>query len=75
MTIYQFRIKGHLGQRYAESFIDLTITQEPNGESMLTGTVVDQAALYGVLLRIRDLGIPLLSVNPVSETTNTRREP
>ena len=64
--IYQFRIQGHLGLHWADWFEGLTITLEDNGETLLTGPVVDQAALHGVLKKVRDLGIPLLSVMCVS---------
>ena len=63
--IYQIRLKGQLGSEWAEWFGGLTITLADNGETLLTGPVVDQAALYGVLKRIRDLGLPLISVNRV----------
>jgi len=63
--IYQIRIKGHLGHQWADWFEGLTITLEENGETLLTGLVVDQAALHGLLKRVRDLGMPLLSVNRV----------
>ena len=60
--IYQIRIKGHLGPQWADWFGGLTITLEDNGETLLTGPVVDQAALYGLLRKVRDLGLPLISV-------------
>jgi hypothetical protein len=60
--IYQIRIKGHLGREWTDWFEGLTITLEDNGETLLTGLVVDQAALHGVLRKVRDLGMPLLSV-------------
>ncbi|MBV9670592.1 MAG: hypothetical protein JOZ43_06520 [Acidobacteriales bacterium] len=60
--VYQIRIKGHLGREWADWFGGLTVTLEANGETLLTGPVVDQAALYGVLRKVRDLGMPLLSV-------------
>ena len=63
--IYQIRIKGHLGHQLTDWFEGLTITLEENGETLLTGPVVDQAALHGLLKKVRDLGMPLLSVNPV----------
>ena len=63
--VYQIRIKGHLGAQWTDWFEGLTITLEDNGETLLTGPVVDQAALYGLLKKVRDLGIPLLSVNCV----------
>jgi hypothetical protein len=62
---YQIRIKGHLGQQWMDWFDGLAITLEENGDTLLTGPVVDQAALYGLLKKVRDLGLPLLSVNPV----------
>ncbi len=63
--IYQIRIKGHLGQQWTDWFEELTITLKENGETLLTGPVVDQAALYGLLKKVRDLGMPLLAVNRV----------
>src|SRR5438552_16316979 len=61
-TIYQIRIKGHLGRQWTEWFGGLTITLEDSGDTFLTGTVVDQAALHGLLKKVRDLGMPLISV-------------
>mgnify|MGYP001202717847 FL=1 len=63
--IYQIRLKGHLGHLWTAWFEGLTITLEGNGYTLLTGTVTDQAELYGLLRKVRDLGIPLLSVNRV----------
>jgi len=63
--VYQIRIKGHLGRQWTDWFEGLTITLEDNGETLLTGPVVDQAALHGLLKKVRDLGMPLLSVNRV----------
>ena len=60
--VYQIRIKGHLGPQWTEWFGGLTITLEDNGDTLLTGPVVDQAALHGLLRQIRDLGMPLISV-------------
>jgi hypothetical protein len=62
---YQIRIKGHLGQQWTDWFDGLTITLEDNGDTLLTGLVVDQSALHGFLKKVRELGIPLISVNPV----------
>lgn len=59
---YEIRIKGHLANRWADWFEGMTITREDNGETRLTGTVVDQAALHGLLRKVRDLGMPLVSV-------------
>ncbi len=63
--VYQIRIKGHLGREWTDWFGGLTITLESNGDTLLTGSVVDQAALHGLLKKVRDLGMPLLSVNRV----------
>ena len=63
--IYQIRIKGHLSHQWADWFEGLTITLEDNGVTLLRGLVVDQAALYGLLRKVRDLGMPLLAVNRV----------
>jgi hypothetical protein len=60
--LYEIRIKGHLDDRWAAWFESLTLTREDNGETLLTGPVVDQAALHGLLRTVRDLGMPLLSV-------------
>ena len=60
--VYQIRIKGHLGHHWSDWFEGLTIQLTDNGETVLTGSVVDQAALHGVLRRVRDVGLPLLSV-------------
>ncbi len=63
--VYQLRVKGHLAGEWARWFDGLTITREDNGDTLLTGPVVDQAALYGLLKKVRDLGLPLVSVNCV----------
>lgn len=65
-AIYQIRIKGHLDCQWADWFAGLTITPAANGETVLTGPVVDQAALHGLLRKVRDLGMPLLAVNRVA---------
>jgi hypothetical protein len=62
---YQIRVKGHLSQKWSAWFDGLTITNVEQGEAILSGVVVDQAALFGILLKIRDLGLPLLAVNHV----------
>jgi hypothetical protein len=61
-TVYQIRLKGHLGCQWTDWFGGLTITLEDNGETLLTGPVIDQAALFGLLRKVRDLGMPLVSV-------------
>jgi hypothetical protein len=63
--VYQIQIAGHLRPQWAEWFEGLTITLEPDGTTLLTGPVVDQAALYGLLKKVRDLGLPLVAVNRV----------
>ena len=69
---YQIRIKGHLGRQWTDWFGGLTIKREDNGETLLTGPVVDQAALHGVLKKVRDVGMPLLSVIEVQFNENHR---
>ena len=59
---YQIRVQGHLDAQWTVWFDDLVITNKPNGEAVLTGLVVDQSALHGILSKIRDLGLPLLAV-------------
>ena len=77
--VYQIRVKGRLGPRWTAWFEGLTITPEDNGDTLLTGPVVDQAALHGLLRRVRDLGLPLLSVIRVeaeqAQEANTRYPP
>ena len=63
--VYQIRIKGHLGSQWTGWFGGLTVTLDHNGETLLSGPVVDQAALHAVLRKVRDLGMPLLSVTRV----------
>jgi hypothetical protein len=63
--LYEIRIKGHLDDRWAERFEGLAITLEGNGDTLLTGPVVDQAALHGLLKKVRDLGLSLVSVCPL----------
>jgi len=62
---YEIRIKGHLDDQWADWFGGLTLTLKEDGDTLLTGMVADQAALHGLLKKVRDLGIPLISVNPV----------
>ena len=60
--IYRIKVKGHLDRRWTEWFGDMTITLEENGYTLLTGPVMDQAASHGLLRKVRDLGLPLISV-------------
>jgi hypothetical protein len=61
--LYEIRLKGHLNDRWADWFEGFAIRLEDNGDTLLTGPVVDQAMLHGLLKKVRDLGMPLLSVN------------
>lgn len=72
---YEIVVDGHLGARWAAWFDGFTITREPDGTSVLRGAVVDQAALHGLLQRLRDLGIPLVSLTPVEAPTHERPAP
>ena len=71
-TNYHIRLKGHLDGHWSDWFEGLTINNEPNGEAVLYGPLTDQAALHGVLIKIRDLGLPLLAVSTIvtDETNN-----
>jgi hypothetical protein len=65
--VYQIKVKGHLGRQWTDWFEGMTITLKEGGDTLLTGPVADQAALHGLLRKVRDLGIPLISaihVNP-----------
>ena len=64
-VIYQIRVRGHLAHEWRDWFEGLTISLEENGDTLLTGPVADQAALHGLLKKVRDLGLPLISVNRV----------
>ena len=63
---YQIRVKGHLGEQWQSWFDGLTITNVEQGEAILSGSLPDQAALHGVLTKIRDLGLPLLEVRRIA---------
>ena len=67
-VIYQIRLKGQLGCQWTNWFGGLTITLEEDGDTLLTGPVIDQAALHGLLRKVRDLGMPLVSVSQVQST-------
>jgi len=64
-VVYQIRLKGHLDNHWTDWFEGLTITLEEDGDTLLTGPVIDQSALHGLLRKVRDLGMPLVSVSPV----------
>jgi hypothetical protein len=74
-AVYQIRLKGHLDSQWTDWFEDLTITLEEDGNTLLTGPVVDQAALHGLLKKVRDLGMPLVSVCPVEPGPPSTLEP
>jgi hypothetical protein len=63
--VYQIRIASHLGTQWTAWFDGLTVTLTANGDTLLTGPVLDQAALYGLLKKVRDLGAPLVSVTRI----------
>ena len=62
MAAYEIRVKGHLDGRWSEWFDGLTIANVENGDALLSGEIVDQSALHGVLAKVRDLGLPLIAV-------------
>jgi hypothetical protein len=76
--MYQIRIQGHLGRHWTDWFDGLTITALEGGETLLTGPVLDQAALHGLLRKVRDLGMPLVSVMRVkpgqADTSDVKQE-
>lgn len=71
-AVYQIRIKGHLGPQWAEWFGGMSITLEESGTTLMTGQVIDQAALHGLLRKVRDLGLPLVSVLRMPAGTRRR---
>ena len=73
-TIYQFRLRGHLGQQWMDWFEGLSITLEEDGNTLLSGPVVDQSALHGILKRVRDLGMPLLLVSVIGPDPQENRQ-
>jgi hypothetical protein len=71
---YRIRIKGHLAAHWAEWFDGMAITRLDNGETLIEGPIVDQAALHGMLNHIRDLGLPLLAVDRIEANEDVNRE-
>ena len=69
--LYEIRIKGHLDDQWSDWFDGMTITVEDCGDTLLTGPVIDQAALHGLLKKVRDLGLPLVSVSPLEHSPST----
>jgi hypothetical protein len=72
---YEIVVDGHLGARWAAWFDGFTITREPDGTTVLRGHVVDQAALHGLVQRLGDIGIPLISLTPVEAPTHEHAAP
>jgi hypothetical protein len=72
-NLYQIKIRGRLASHWSEWFEDLVITHDQEGNTLLTGPVIDDAALHGLLKKVRDLGLPLLSVNCVSDGAGAGR--
>lgn len=64
---YQLKVEGHLNPTWSTWFEELTLTHDPDGSTSLTGSMIDQAALHGVLIKIRDLGLTLISVQRIGE--------
>lgn len=73
--LYEIRIQGHLAPRWAAWFDGLSLTSSENGTTVISGLILDQAALHGLLQKVRDLGLPLLSVTPIClhDNQHTRR--
>jgi hypothetical protein len=65
MAVYEIRVKGHLDRRWSEWFDGLTISNVEDGDALLSGEIIDQSALHGVLNKVRDLGVPLIAVTCV----------
>jgi hypothetical protein len=72
MTVYEIRVRGHLNGRWSDWFDGLKVINLENGETLLSGNIADQAALHGVLIKVRDLGLPLMAVTSVGPD---RQEP
>lgn len=74
MTVYQIRLKEKLDQHWSAWLGGLTVIHEANGETVLTGEVVDQAALHGLLSKVRDLQLTLISVSPLKARSSSKEE-
>jgi hypothetical protein len=72
---YCITIQGHLDQHWSDWFDTMTITNAANGEAILCGSLPDQAALHGILIKIRDLGLPLLAVATVAKKEVSNKQP
>lgn len=72
MAVYEIRVKGHLDWRWSEWFDGFTIANVENGDAILSGEIVDQAALHGVLNKVRDLNLTLISVTGVNPDSKSR---
>jgi hypothetical protein len=73
MQQIQIHVKGQIDERWSEWLDGLTITHTEEGETVLTGSILDQSALYGLIAKLRDLGLPLLAMNSVEEVSNERQ--
>jgi len=73
MAVYEIRVKGHLNWRWSEWFDGLTIANVENGDALLSGEIVDQSALHGVLNKVRDLGLPLMAVSRIESMPESLR--
>jgi hypothetical protein len=73
-VFYEIRVEGHIGESWSSWFEGLTIRHEESGETVLSGTLVDEAALHGVLAKIRDLGLPLVGVKRLTTSVGTPEE-
>jgi hypothetical protein len=74
MTVYQIRLKEHLDQRWSAWLGGLMVVHEANGETVLTGEVVDQSALHGLLTKVRDLQLTLISISPLEADSPPKEE-
>ncbi len=75
MTVYEIRVRGHIGAEWSAWLDGFQVSNEANGETVLSGPVPDQAALFGLLTRVCDLGLPLLSVAAVPARPDPARRP